>query len=885
MAKQVHDNTKFTDYRLPTHYRPTHYDLRLNPDLERFIFDGTVKISYSCSPDSKDRRPYIVLHALDLEIYAGHIESTDEGDNKLLLSTVTYAKDTETACLEFASGVPVSGLLVLHFKGRLQDSLKGFYRTKYLFRGREISAAATQFAPTSARLCFPCWDEPETKATFTLTIEYGNIASLKDFMVDHEMVCLSNTPVAQLSLGPDGKSQIFQFQMTPKMSTYLLAFVVGYFDHIETKDSGGRKYRVYSTPGKAEQGRYALDVATKSLLFYEQYFGIKYPLDKLDLVAVPDLSYGAMENWGLVTYRERCILVDLENTSTSVKQNVALIVAHELAHQWFGNLVTMEWWTHLWLNEGFATFMEYLCVNHIFPDYDIWSQFTTESYMVALQLDALQNSHPVEVPVMRSAEIDEIFDDISYHKGSAIIRMLYIYIGDDCFRKGMKQYLNKFAYKNAVTEDLWESLETASQKPVRKLMSGWTLKRGFPWLSVSLSSIDDKSVRLHLKQRRFTADGRTSSEDDNLTWMIPLSAIKSSDPTRVMPLGLMEDEKTELVIDDAADGWIKLNPATTSCYRTAYPEDLVMKMKPAIKDKSLPAMDRLGLQDDFFALCQAGKVQTVALLELLRAFTDEDNYIVWSSIDGCLGKLNILFAETDFWDKFHSFGRDLYQVIFSKLTWSAQPGEKHTDAMTRALVLSGLVTFNDEKIVEEARQRFRRHLSGSEMIPADLRSAIYNSVAKFGDDSEFEGLFEVFNKTDLQEEQVRVACALVKARDPRRLERAVGFVLSDKVRKQDLVSIFYSIGVSNPSLAWQLLQDHIENFKTIFFGSFLLQRLVRNATKNLKSESKAQEVGEFFAINVLPGAERTVQQSIETIRSSASWLARDFESVKEYFSR
>ena len=606
MAQRFEDSTKFSDHRLPTHYRPSHYDLRLNPDLEKFTFDGTVKINYSCPSDSETRKPYIVLHTLDLEIYEGHIEGANQGGDKSSLSTVTYVKDSETACLEFASGVPLSGLLVLHFKGKLQDNMKGFYRTAYRIKDHELYAATTQFEATDARRCFPCWDEPEIKATFTVTIEYKDIYNIQD-VAGCEMVCLSNTPVDELVLGSDGKSKICRFKETPIMSTYLLAFVVGYFDHLETKDSQNRTFRIYTTPGKTEQGRYALDVAVKSTLYYEEYFRTKYPLDKMDLIAIPDFVSGAMENWGLVTFRERCVLVDPNNTATSVKQNVALVVAHEIAHQWFGNLVTMEWWTHLWLNEGFATFMEYLCVNHIFPEYDIWSQFTTDSHMAALQLDALQNSHPVEVPVMRSSEIDEIFDDISYHKGSAIIRMLYIYIGDDCFRRGMEQYLNKFAYKNAVTEDLWDSLESASQKPVRRLMSGWTSQKGFPWLSASVSCVDSKSVKLSLTQRRFTADGRTSSEDDNVTWMIPLSAIKGSDPNNVVSLGLMEGEKTEIVIDDAANSWIKLNPATTSCYRTAYPEELVIKMQPAIKDKSLPAMDRLGLQDDFFGLCRAGK--------------------------------------------------------------------------------------------------------------------------------------------------------------------------------------------------------------------------------------------------------------------------------------
>lgn len=343
---------------------------------------------------------------------------------------------------------------MIEYDGEINDKMKGLYRSKYLGpEGDERYAAVTQFEATDARRCFPCWDEPAIKATFDITVT-----------VPQDRIALSNMPVE--SENDEGNSRIVQFRTTPIMSTYLVAIVVGEFDYVENTSKDGVLVRVYTPVGKKDQGLFALEVATEVLPYYKDYFNIAYPLPKIDLIAIADFSAGAMENWGLVTYRETCLLVDPKNTSANTKQWVALVVGHELAHQWFGNLVTMEWWTHLWLNEGYATFVEYLCVNRLFPEYDIWTQFVVETYIRflfrilskynfeddfqfiffkfrALELDCLKNSHPIEVPVGHPSEIDEIFDDISYSKGASVIRMLHRYIGDDDFRKGMNIYLTR----------------------------------------------------------------------------------------------------------------------------------------------------------------------------------------------------------------------------------------------------------------------------------------------------------------------------------------------------------------------------------------------------------------------------------------------------------
>lgn len=352
------------------------------------------------------------------------------------------------------------------------------------------------------------------------------------------------------------------------------------------------------------------------------------------------------------SYRETCLLVDPQNTSAVRKQWIALVVGHEIAHQWFGNLVTMEWWTHLWLNEGYASFVEFLCVNHLFPEYDIWTQFVTETYIRALELDCLKSSHPIEVPVGHPSEIDEIFDDISYNKGASVIRMLHHYIGDEDFRKGMNLYLTRHQYKNTFTEDLWAALEEASNKPIGAVMSTWTKQMGFPVVTVkATSSTDKKGVTLSLSQAKFCADGVQPEEE--YLWMIPISVSTSKDPTKEAAKTVLKTKSGELFVPDVTlQDWIKVNPGTIGFYRTEYPSEMLERLVPAIRDQTLPPLDRLGLLDDLFALVQAGHTSTVEVLKIMKAFENETDFTVWSSITNVLSKLGVLLSHTDYEDTY-----------------------------------------------------------------------------------------------------------------------------------------------------------------------------------------------------------------------------------------
>lgn len=459
----------------------------------------------------------IILNALDLSLTDASI-TTNEGSTLSPIQT-NISVENETAELHFTNEVPIGEhSLNLKFTGEISDKMKGLYRSKYTSQsGEEKYAAVTQFEATDARRCFPCWDEPAIKATFDINL-----------IVPPKLESLSNMPVKNTK--QVGDLICYEFERTPIMSTYLVAAVVGEYDYVEGRSADGVLVRVYTPRGKKEQGRFALEVATKVLPYYKEYFNIAYPLPKIDLIAIADFSAGAMENWGLVTYRETCLLVDPEHTSAVRKQWIALVVGHELAHQWFGNLVTMEWWTHLWLNEGYASFVEFLCVDHLFPAYDIWTQFVTDIYIRALELDCLDNSHPIEVPVGHPSEIDEIFDDISYNKGASVIRMLHNYIGDDDFRKGMNLYLTKHQYKNTSTEDLWAALEEASKKPVESVMSTWIKKMGFPVVTANLEK-DGNNTVLKITQSKFTTSNKNTENES--PWMIPISVSTSQKPKEI----------------------------------------------------------------------------------------------------------------------------------------------------------------------------------------------------------------------------------------------------------------------------------------------------------------------------------------------------------------
>ncbi|XP_048758250.1 puromycin-sensitive aminopeptidase-like isoform X2 [Ostrea edulis] len=816
----------------------------------------------------------ITLNSEEIEIQSACFKAADAGDQSIN-AEVKYEPENATVVLSFPSSLqPGNGQLSIDFTGQLNDKMKGFYRSKYLSpSGEEMYAAVTQFEATDARRAFPCWDEPAVKATFDVTL-----------VVPKNRVALSNMPVkSENDLPEDSAWKVVTYERTPIMSTYLLAFVVGEYDYVEAKDADGVMVRVYTPVGKKEQGQFALEVAVKTLPFYKDYFKIAYPLPKIDLIAIADFAAGAMENWGLVTYRETALLIDPKNSSSKTKQWVALVVGHELAHQWFGNLVTMEWWTHLWLNEGFASWIEYLCVDHCFPEFDIWTQFVNSDLGRALEMDALHNSHAIEIPVGHPDEVDEIFDAISYSKGASVIRMLHDYVGDESFRKGMNQYLTKFKYKNAVTEDLWESLGTASGKPVLDVMTTWTKQMGYPVVKVTERQ-DGSNRILTLTQEKFCANG-IQPKDGSYTWMVPVSISAASNPKKPAVITLLDKPTQEVTVPNVKpDEWVKVNCESVGVYRVQYTSETLDRFIPAIKDKTLPPRDRLGLQSDLFALARAGMISTVDVLKVVGAFINEDNYTVWSDLSSNLGQISILLQNTDGYNDFKAFNKRLFKPVAQSLGWDSKEGEGPLAAMLRDLALTRLGKCGDEDTISEAKKRFDAHVSGESPLPADLKGPVYVTVMVNGDEDAFNKIMKLYDEADMQEEKVRISRCMGSIQSDDLKKKVLDFAMSDKVRSQDTVFVVGGVTgtVQGRELCWQFLQDRWTDLHDRYKGGFLLSRLVEVSTENFVTEARAKEVEKFFESHPAPAAERKIQQSVENILLNAKWMERESAKVVEF---
>lgn len=776
-------------------------------------------------------------------------------------SKVDLIVEDEILVLEFPETLPIGiGVLSIRFEGTLNDKMKGFYRSTFEHNGEKKNMAVTQFEPADARRCFPCWDEPACKATFKITLD-----------VPSELVALSNMPIVEEKV--NGHLKTVSYQESPIMSTYLVAVVIGLFDYMEDHTSDGVKVRVYCQVGKANQGKFALNVAVKTLELYKEYFAVPYSLPKLDMVAIPDFAAGAMENYGLVTYRETALLYDDQHSAAANKQRVATVVAHELAHQWFGNLVTMEWWTHLWLNEGFATWVSYLATDSLFPEWKIWTQFLDES-TEGLRLDGLAESHPIEVEINHAGEIDEIFDAISYEKGASVIRMLQSYLGAECFQRSLATYIKRYACSNAKTEDLWAALEEGSGQPVNNLMDSWTKQKGYPVVSVKV-----KDQELLFEQSQFFSSGSHGEGQ----WIVPITLCCGSYDERKNFLlqtksGSLDIKELLSNKSDAVSAWIKINVDQTGFYRVKYDEDLTARLGFAIKNKYLSATDRFGILDDSFALCMARQQSLTSLLTLMGAYREELDYTVLSNLISISYKVARIVADAvpDLLDYTKQFFISLFQCSAEKLGWEPKQGESHLDAMLRGEILTALAVFGHDLTINEASRRFHLFLDdrNTPFLPPDIRKAAFMAVMQNVSTSNrlgYESLLRVYRETDLSQEKTRILSSLASSPDPNIILEVLNFLLGPEVRSQDAV---YGLAVSREGreTAWAWLKDNWEDVSKTWGSGFLITRFVSAIVSPFSSLEKAKEIEDFFASRTKPTIARTLKQSIERIHINANWV-------------
>jgi puromycin-sensitive aminopeptidase len=582
--------------------------------------------------------------------------------------------------------------------------------------------------------------------------------------------------------------------------------------------------------------------------------------------------------------------VDEAQSSAGNKQWVALVIAHELAHQWFGNLVTMEWWTHLWLNEGFASYIEYLAVDKLFPKWDIWTQFSTHDLGVALRLDALNTTHPIEIPVHHPDEIGEIFDEVSYSKGASIIRMLASYIGEINFRDGLRYYLKKHSYKNTETIHLWQAFEKVSKKPVAKIMQNWTGLPGYPVIKAEI-----KNGNLALSQERFFSSPISKKESkDKTIWQVPvliqngremqkhfLSRLSQAVGPRLSNFPAGKYATAKKVVSNEA--WTKINIGETGFFRTAYSIEMLEKLKAPVLNKKLSPRDRLGIIRDLFALAEAGTIPTTDALEFLSAYKNENNYTVSVELASGLARLEQLLAKSKVKEKLEKLTIELFSPLAHKLGWNKKENENHTDALLRSLAIVRAGRAGDKKIIAQAKEIFVKIQKGQKVNP-DIRGAVYSIIATHGDMKEYKIFIEKYRKENLHEEKNRIGGALGDFQNPKILKLTCEFAMSKDVRIQDTVGILSSVG-SNPmgrDIWWSFVT---KNWKTLVTrygqGGLTLGRAVK-AMGGSAEEKHLKSFKKFFATHEAPGAKRAIDQVIERLEGNVAWLKRDGKIIEGF---
>jgi puromycin-sensitive aminopeptidase len=846
--------------RLPNYIIPEKYQVQFKPDLDNFVFEGTETIFITVKkPTNK-----IQLHSRELDIKSVELTPALSLEKRGSSPKIKYDEKAERVVFTFPKKIaPGKYALKISFTGILNDSMRGFYRSKYEHEGKSKHMATTQFEATDARKAFPCFDEPAHKAIFEVSL-----------IVPQHTTAISNTietSIAEHSAG----YKVINFAPSPRMSTYLLAFIIGEFEFLEGKTKHGVRIRVYTTPGKKHQAKFALDAAIKCLDFYDDYFAIPYPLPVLDLIAIPDFTSAAMENWGAITYRETALLVDEQMSSTANKQWVAIVVAHEIAHQWFGNLVTMHWWTDLWLNEGFASYMEHFAVDQLFPEWEIWKQFVSGRLNTALDLDSLQNTHPIEVEVRHPSEINEIFDQISYAKGASVIRMLAGYLGEKDFRDGLRHYLKKHSYQNTVTEDLWASFEKVSKKPIKKIMKSWTKRAGYPFITVV-----ESGKNIALRQSRFynSEISRLKAKIEQ-PWPIPLE-ITSNGKTVFKKLF-----STKSAVLPKPKGPFKLNPGEESFIRVSYEPQFLEKLFPEIQNKKMPAPDRLAIIRDLFALSEAGLSKTSEALKTVANYKHEDELVVWEELATNLQNIRLLLFDQPYFEKYKNFAHAIFGPTAEKVGWQKQKGESHGQSLMRSLLLSQAGTFGHKKTIEQASKLFWDIQKGKNVL-ADVKGTVYNITAQNGGEKEHSALTVAYKKNSNQhEEQERVGRSLGSFKQPNLLKKTLTFSFSEAVRPQDSPGLFISVA-RNPfgrQIAWEFLKDNWKEIYKRYKGGHLLEWYII-AFEKFHTKEDLQDFKSFFTKSPHTGIERLVQQTTETINSNIAWLKRDAKEIGEWLN-
>ncbi len=828
---------------------PINYKLTFEPDLKKFTFDGTESITADC----KKSTDLITMHCAELKIAFCQVKSK----GKIIKSFPKVNEKNEELGIKLSEKVKGKITIDLEFQGILNDRLLGFYRSQYVQNGKTKYLATTQFEAADARRAFPCWDEPAAKATFEISI-----------IADNKFTAISNMPVKTRKKIKN--KTVYNFSKTPIVSTYLIYLGVGEFEYLTSK-VGKIQIRVVTTKGNKSKGKFSLDLGKKLLTSYEKYFGIKYPLPKLDLIAVPDFAAGAMENWGAITFRETILLYNPKTSSTRTKQFIAEVISHEIAHQWFGNLVTMKWWNDLWLNESFATFMATKFVDKFYPEWDLWNQFVEDAMNVAMGLDSLKTTHPIDVKVNSPAEIREIFDAISYDKGGCVLRMLEHYVGEPNFQKGLKKYLSDFKYQNAKGQDLWDAIGKASKMPVSSMVNTWLKQPGFP-----LVEINQDGNNLKLKQKKYLLE--SDKKFGKGLWSIPLSIGLESEISQK----LFSAKSMSLKLPKNTLGFVA-NYGRNGFYRVRYDKGILLDLKMLVDEKRIPAIDRWAIQNDLFSLCVSGDEQVRNYLDFSDAYFDEDSYLASVNVAHNLASLYFRVFDEPFAEEIRGYAVNYFRKILFNLGWEPKKSDKHTDALLRGFAISVLGKMNDDEITDEALKRYKKFLKSPSSISPDLVEPILSIAAWNGNSKTHAELTKLYKNAKTMEEKLRFLGALCGFKDKKLLIKSLDFSQTSQVRSQNMQLPIMRVA-ANPygdKVLWSWLKKNWKSInKKVGHGNPLFNRIVASIT-SVADDSMEKEIKTFFKNNPTPGTERTQSQTLERIRINSKFLRRMRKEFKD----
>ena len=821
---------KDTAGKLPKEVVPTDYSVRIVPDIDKLTFAGTETVKLNV----RDRVRQLVLNALELKIEAASLDGKE-----LPASEIKTDTKNELLMLALPSELPPGEhALALRFTGKINEQGQGLFYMRYQEQGSGAPKImlGTQFEATDARRFFPCWDEPAFRARFQLTA-----------VVPENWLAVSNMPIESEKKIAGGKE--VRFAATPPMSSYLNVFVAGELDFIESR-SGPTQLRVIATKGKSEMGRYALEATAQILQYYNDYFDVAYPLPKLDQIAIPGGFGGAMENWGGITYYESKLLFNLKSSSAETKQDIYEVLAHEMAHQWFGDLVTMAWWDNLWLNEGFASWMGSKCTAHFNPEWEVWlrREFPRDPSRrvgivkeAAMEGDARSTTHPIQQPVATEAEASSAFDDITYKKGQSFLRMLESFLGEDLFREGIHRYMAAHKYSNATTADLWNALSEASGKPVGEIAAGWTEQPGFPIVKVKR----EEDGKVSLTQERFTVNFKSAPP---LEWKIPLTYAVVGEP----PATLLMTGKVDTIHHVSPDRALKLNVNGAGNYRVEYDEPSWKLLLEALKN--LDVDDRVNLLSDAWARVQANRAPIALYFELVEKLPTSTELAEREQIIHVLDFINRLLSGSSEQEKFQRYARSLLCPVFETIGWEVKPNEQPATANLRASLITALGNLDDPKVVKNCRERFKAFLINPDSLAPDLRPAVFSVVGRYADESTWNELHQLGLKTTSIEEKQNYYDALANAIDPESVKTSLPLALTNELPTSRAVFLVLRIAreSGHPDLAWDFAKTNMKALlaKTDALGA---NTYAPSLFTFFSNTSRAQQL-RTYAKNNLPAA-------------------------------